>query len=104
MKAAQMTTYRGRGYQRVTHEGVLTPLDYHALRYHSIPHRRMSSVESWSLTSGDPNRPTRLSIMEAVSAAVVDLVGNSSTCHLEEASMITRIYSLPFASLANGPI
>jgi hypothetical protein len=32
--------------------------------------------------------------MEAVSAAVVDLVGNSST-HLEKASIITRIYSLP---------
>ena len=41
--------------------------------------------------------------MEAVSTAVVDLVGNSST-HLKKASMITKIYSLPFASLVSGPI
>ena len=54
----------------------------------------------WSvwITSGDPNRPIWLSITDAVSKAVVDLVGNSST-HLEKTSMITSIYSLPCASL-----
>jgi len=51
----------------------------------------------------DPNWQTLLSIMEAISAAVVDLAGKTST-HLENASIITRIYSLPCASLGSGPI
>ncbi len=87
-------------------------LEYAVAKDCSKPHRRTSSVTNslwkagpWSvwMTSGDPNRPTWLSIMDAVSAAVVDLVGNNST-HLENASMITRIYSWPSASLVSGPI
>jgi hypothetical protein len=62
-------------------------------------HRRTSSATN-SLWKAGPWSVwmTTLSNMEAVSAAIVDLVGNSST-YLEKASMITRIYSLPFESL-----
>jgi len=41
--------------------------------------------------------------MVAVSNAVVDFVGESST-HLENASIITNIYSLPCESTGKGPI
>ena len=57
----------------------------------------------WSVTLGEPNRPIWLSIIDAVSRAVVDSVGNNST-QREKASMITRMYSFPCASLGSGPI
>ena len=61
-------------------------------------------MKSWSLVGMDDFRISKsLSITDAVSTAVVDLVGNNST-HREKASMITSIYSLPCASLVNGPI
>ena len=84
-------------------------LEYAVAKDYSIPHSRKSSwrrslwkAGPWSvwITSGDPKRPIWLSITDAVSKAVVDLVGNSST-HREKASMITSMYSLPCASLVN---
>ena len=113
------TNGSARDCQKVVHSNVAIPLDQHAPRYrslrlntpwHSMPHKRKSSWTSslwkagpWSvwMTSGLPNRPIWLNMTDAVSTAVVNLVGNNST-HLENASMITSIYSFPRASLVSG--
>ena len=62
-------------------------------------------VGPWSvwMTSGVPNRQMWFRMAEAVSIVVVDLVGNSSI-HLEKASMMTSMYSLPCASFVKGPM
>ena len=87
-------------------------LEYAVAKDCWIPPSRKSSVTSslwnagpWSvwMTSGDPNLPIWFNMTAAVSIAVVVFVGNNST-HLEKASMITSIYSLPWESLVRGPI
>ena len=97
-------------YQTVNFEMFLkkwpvTAVEYAMKKDCSIPHRRTSSVANslckagpWFvlMTSGDPNRPTWLSIMEAVYAAVVDLVGNSST-NLVKAYYVMRQNKLKLA-------
>jgi hypothetical protein len=107
-----MTIYRGRDYQRVMPANVVIPLDLHAPRCHSpcksmlwqkivrfplVVNAPLWKAGPWSvcMTSGEPNRPTWLSITNAVTRAV---------SHREKASMITRMYSFPCASLGSGPI
>ena len=108
-----MTTYRGRGYQRVMHEDVVIPLttlyDTILLAWIRWGKRLFNATQTYDFSDQIIVEGQSLIGMndfrrsKAVSAADVVLVGNSST-HLEKASMITRIYSLPFASLVSGPI
>ena len=87
MEVVRTTTYRGRDNQKVVHEDVAVPLEYAVAKEFSIAHKRKSSWTSslwkagpWSvwMTSRLPNRPIWLSLTDAVSTAVVDLVGNNS--------------------------
>jgi hypothetical protein len=90
LQCVQTPTYRERGYQKVTPVNVVTPLVVNTVllraRWPIHCERPVLDRYEW-MTSGDPMWPTWLSTMEAVSVAVVDFVGNSST-HLEKASMI----------------